>query len=75
LIATALLSLTSLGETTLLAGVALLALHSIYFLLVHLQKKWRVIPEEARDKLDSALLHVLADVVLLTPLLLIVITY
>jgi hypothetical protein len=47
-IATAILSLTSLSETTLLAGVALLALCSIYFLLVHLQKKWRVVPKEVR---------------------------
>lgn len=48
LITTAILSLTSLSQKTLLAGFTLLALCSIYFLLVHVQKGWRVIPKEAR---------------------------
>jgi hypothetical protein len=45
---TTIISLTSLSQKTLLAGFALLALCAIYFILVHVQKGWRIISKEAR---------------------------
>lgn len=48
LMTTASLSLTSLSQKTLLAGFALLALCAMYFMLVHVQGRWHVIPKEAR---------------------------